>query len=162
MGLVVGRALGIGGTILGLGVAARYAISAPIVLPPAARAGPLSDAAPSPNERARPDSLARAIAARDPFRLARAPAALPFDPEAPSTGYAPPPRPPRPALALAGIVLGLEPLALVDGLPGVEGSRVMRLGERVGGYVLRAVASDHVIIAGPDTTWMLRVRSQFP
>jgi hypothetical protein len=159
---VLVKALGIGGTILGLGVAARYAISAPIVLPPAARAGPLADPEQVPDERSRPDSLAHAIAARDPFRLTRAPSVVPFNPEAPSTGYAPPPRPPRPPLALAGIVLGDDPLALIDGLPGVEGSRVMRLGERVGDYVLRAVASDHVVIAGPDTTWTLRLRSQFP
>jgi hypothetical protein len=159
---VVVKALGIAGTILGLGLAARYALSAPIALPPAARAGPLSDAEQSPNERSRPDSLARAITARDPFRLGRAPSVVPFDPEPPTTGYAPPPRAPRPPLALAGILLGEEPLALIDGLPGVEGSRVMRLGERVGDFVLRAVASDHVVIAGPDTTWTLRVRSQFP
>jgi hypothetical protein len=159
---VVVKALGIATTILGLGVAASYAISAPIVLPTAPRARPLSDAEQSANERSRPDSQARAIAARDPFRLSRAPSVVPFNPEAPTTGYAPPPRPPRPPLALAGIVLGDELLALIDGLPGVEGSRVMRLGERVGDYVLRAVASDHVVIAGPDTTWTLRVRSQFP
>ncbi len=162
MRAAVMKTLGVAGTILGLGVTARYAISAPIVLPPAVRAGMLSDAQQSPNERWRPDSLARSIAARDPFRLARAPSAVPFNPEAPTTGYAPPPRAPRPPLALAGIVLGDEPLALIDGLPGVEGSRVMRLGERVGDYLLRAVGADHAVIVGPDTTWTLRVRSQYP
>lgn len=109
----------------------------------------------------RTDSLAEAATRRDPFRLARSAAPEQFSAATPPVAYAAP-RPPRPQLVLVGVVLGRESAALIDGLPSLEGSRVMRLGERVGDYVLRAVASDHVVIAGPDTTWTLRVRSQFP
>jgi hypothetical protein len=157
------QALGVGGTVLGLALAVRAFGAAPVTLGDPREGGVVPEQAPAP-ARANADSLAIAIARRDPFRLARAPAAVAFNPDPPSSGGAPvqPPRAPRPTLALAGVVLGADPVALIDGLPGVEGSRVMRVGERAGDYVLRAIAADHVVIAGPDTTWTLHVRSQFP
>lgn len=160
--LDVMKALGVTGTVLGLALTVR-AFAAPHVSAVAGEATAMSEAA-TPPARADADSLARAVAQRDPFRLSRAPAAVAFDPDAPSSGGAPfqPPRPSRPPLALAGIVFGAEPLALIDGLPSVEGSRVMRVGERAGDFVMRIIAADHVVIASPDTTWTLRVRSQFP
>lgn len=109
------------------------------------------------------DSLARAITARNPFRLHRSAAAAPFDPERPE-GAPSPPAATRPAIALAGIVLGAEPAALLDGLPGVEGTRLLRLGESVAGYTLRAVTSQGAVLRAPapDTTLILRVRSTAP
>ncbi len=161
--LDVMRTLGVTGTVLGLGLVAHAFAAAPIASGLAQERMAVPEQA-APAGRADADSLARAIARRDPFRLSRSPAAVAFDPDAPASGGAPfqPPRLPRPPLALAGIVFGAEPVALIDGLPGVEGSRVMRVGERVGDFVMRAIAADHVVIAGPDTTWTLRVRSRYP
>ena len=112
----------------------------------------------------RPDSLARHIAGRNPFRVSRSAALVAFrvggdqPPPVPAT----PPPPPRPSLALAGVIMGNESAALIDGLPGVDGTRVLRVGERVGGYELRSVTSESAVVAGPDTVWTLRVRSRFP
>lgn len=149
-------------TALSIAAATRFAVATrapePLVEPLAIATSP----APAPRI-ANGDSIARAIAGRNPFRMSREPGAVRFNPEAsPDAPQPPPSRPPRPALALAGVVLGAEPLALIDGLPGAEGSRVMRVGERAGDYVLRTITADRVVIAGPDTTWTLRVRSQYP
>jgi hypothetical protein len=112
---------------------------------------------------ANPDSLARLISARNPFRASRAPALVAFDPRVSGMPGVPPtpPAPPRPQLVLAGILLGPPHAALIEGLPGIEGARVMRAGERFGEYLLRAIASDHVLVAGRDTTWTLRLRNRY-
>ncbi len=124
--------------------------------------GPIAaapDAAAAPRLAA--DSLAALAADRDPFRLARGPAPMPFDP-ALSDDVPPPPPPSQPPLTLVGVVLGAERAALIDGLPGTEGTRVLRVGERVAGYTVRRIEETHVRIAGPDTTWTLRVRGAQP
>lgn len=111
---------------------------------------------------AKPDSISRLIAARNPFRLARAPSAVPFDPRASLPGAPPlPPPVPRPQLSLAGLLLGPPHAALIEGLPGSEGARLLRAGERSGDYVLRSIAIDHVVVAGRDTTWTLRLRNRY-
>ena len=63
-------------------------------------------------------------------------------------------------LSLLGIVWdgGRDPTALLEGLPGVEGPRVVRRGEHVGDLRVRTIARDHVMVLGPDTTWILTVR----
>jgi hypothetical protein len=148
--------------VAGLALTARYAASAPVRIPGTSLPGISSAPASSDVQRLRPDSLAALIVSRDPFRISRQPATVPFDPDGAARGGAPPVQPPqRPAFVLAGVVLGEEPAALVDGLPGVEGTRVMRVGERVGDYVLRAVSAERAVLAGPDTVWTLRVRSHF-
>jgi len=108
------------------------------------------------------ESLASLAAARDPFRATRAPAAVPFDPVTGADAPPPPPRQPLPPLTLVGVALGAEPAALIDGLPGTETTRVLRLGETVSGYTVRRIEEDRVIIAGPDTTWSLIVRGSQP
>jgi hypothetical protein len=107
------------------------------------------------------DSLAGAAAARDPFRVTRASAPLPFDPTV-NADVPPPPPAPRPPLRLVGIALGTDPAALVEGLPGIEGTRVLRVGEAVAGYTVRRITETHVRITGPDTTWTLTVRGTEP
>jgi len=137
-----------------------------------ALAGPRSDEPPAafaiasvpearPAPRLAADSLASLAAARDPFRVTRGPAPVPFDPDQ-SADAPPPPRPPLPPLTLVGVALGAEPAALIDGLPGTETTRVVRLGETVAGYTVRRIEEDRVVIAGPDTTWTLRVRGGVP
>lgn len=108
-----------------------------------------------------PDSLARATAflvANDPFRLSHQPATVAYSPAL--EGVAPPPvaRPPRPNLVLRGIVGGPPWSAIVDGVPGRDGSTLLRRGDSVASYVIRAVGRDTVTLKGADTTWQLTVK----
>jgi hypothetical protein len=102
------------------------------------------------------DSLARQAIARNPFRVDRRPARVAYDPVRAATP--PAPQPPKPVLVLAGIVWGADPTALIEGLPGIEGSRVVRVGEVVGAFTVRAIERDRVTVTGMDTTWTLQVK----
>jgi hypothetical protein len=53
---------------------------------------------------------------------------------------------------------GSSPSAVIEGMPGVEGSRVVRVGDVVGGLKVKMVGSKRVVITGLDTTWVLEVR----
>lgn len=108
-----------------------------------------------------PESLARATAyvvANDPFRLSHQPATVAYSPAL--EGIAPPPvaRPPRPNFVLRGIIGGPPWSAIVDGIPGRDGSTVLRKGDPVSAYFVRAVGRDTVTIKGADTTWQLTVK----
>jgi len=105
-----------------------------------------------------PDSLVAALVARDPFRVARRPSDVVYDPVRLPQPAAPPV--PKPALALVGIVWdnGRDPTALVEGLPGVDGPRPVRQGETIAGLRVRTIKLDRVLITGLDTTWTLTVR----
>jgi hypothetical protein len=106
---------------------------------------------------AQPDSLVAALVARDPFRATRRPSNVVFDPVRLAQSATPPP--PKPALALVGIVWdgGRDPTALVEGLSGVDGPRPVRSGETIGGLRVKAIKPDRVVITGLDTTWTLTV-----
>ncbi|MGH7528900.1 MAG: hypothetical protein ACREMN_00810 [Gemmatimonadales bacterium] len=97
-----------------------------------------------------------AIVARDPFRIGRLPAITAYDPVRLAQPVVPPP--PRPVLTLVGVVDGTDASAVVEGLPGVEGSRVVRVGDVVAGLRIKAIANRRVTIVGMDTTWVLEVR----
>jgi hypothetical protein len=97
-----------------------------------------------------------AIVARDPFRIGRLPAITAYDPVRLAQPVVPPP--PRPQLILVGIVSGTDASAVVEGLPGVEGSRVVRVGDVVAGLQIKQIGTNRVVIAGMDTTWVLEVR----
>lgn len=73
-----------------------------------------------------------------------------------STPAAPPA--PKPALVLTGILWGEEPTAILEGVSGVEGPVVARLGQELGPLRVVAIDSMQVVIRGMDTTWTLRVR----
>ncbi len=105
--------------------------------------------------RIAPESVAT-IVSRDPFRVERRPVLPAYDPLRLAEQLAPPP--PRPVLILAGVIDGAEPSAVIEGLPGVEGSRVMRVGDVVSGLQIKQIRSGRVVIAGMDTTWVLEVR----
>jgi len=141
---------------LGIRVLVRPLVA--VALPPLL-ARPMQ-AAPSPAlSRQQVDSLAAIAVARDPFRLARAPAAAVYDPQ---RGAEPVPAPsPKPTLTLDGIVWdpGSAPAAVLEGFPGVEGSRVVRVGETVGGLKISTIGRDRVVVVGMDTTWNLRVKT---
>jgi len=115
-----------------------------------------------PSVRANRDSLAAFTASRNPFRADRRSASMPFDPAAGIPGaVAAPSRPARPTPVLAGILLGDIPSALIDGIPGSEGTRLLRAGENAGPYRVRSIGNDMVVLQGPDTTWTLRLRRTF-
>lgn len=104
------------------------------------------------------DSLISAAASEAPFRAGRTPATRPYDPRgndpASPTG---PPAPAKPLLRLSGIVWGGQPSAVIEGLPGAGGPRVVRSGDVVGELRVRRVAREQVIVAGMDTVWVLLV-----
>lgn len=106
------------------------------------------------------DSLAALVQAGDVFRLGHRPAPVRYDPAA---GAGPQPWSPpvsRPALRLVGLVAGATPLAAIEGLPGVEGGRLLKVGEQVAGFRLMAIEGGRVRVAGQDTVWVLTLRQQ--
>lgn len=103
------------------------------------------------------DSLARFAVSRDLFRSTRRPAAIGYDPQraaAPAEAN----QVPKPVLTLVGLVGGAEPTAIIEGFPGVEGSRVVRPGDQVSGIKVVGIMRDRVRLAGMDTVWVLQVR----
>ena len=147
----VGTWVGVGGIAL---VVSAFAPIATITAPAVPRrsapllAGPRSYAV---------DSLSRAAVTRDVFRATRRPAAITYDPQraaAPLTVN----QVPKPTLALLGLVGGEQATAVIEGFPGVEGARVVRVGDVVSGLKVKQIGSDRVTIVGMDTTWTLKVR----
>ena len=123
--------------------------------PPNARSGA---------ERTAPDSGVRAAllrAARSaPFRLGREPPDVRYDTQA--LGAPPVPEtatPPKPTLTLVGLVLDGAPKALIQGIPGATGARLLGVGDTAGGVRVRRIQSDRVRVTGHDTTWTLELRS---
>src|SRR5207247_10370224 len=104
------------------------------------------------------DSLSGGMIAHDPFRVARRPSPVAYDPV--RVGQPPALTPPKPALALVGIVWdgGSDPTALLEGLPGVEGPRVVRTGESVASLRVKRIERERVVVVGLDTVWVLMVR----
>ncbi len=107
------------------------------------------------------DSLVRAAAAQAPFRLNRKPSAAPFDPDRPAGTSVVVQPAPRPVLIVSGIVWGggLQPTAVLEGLPGVEGPRAVHIGESIGGLTVRRIREGTVVVTGLDTAWTLGVRA---
>jgi hypothetical protein len=104
------------------------------------------------------DSIILAASARAPFQPSRRQASVRFDARRVLPSTPPPPPPPRPQLALTGIVWGQDPAAVVEGLPGIEGGKLVRKGEQVNGITIRRVARNHIEASGFDTLWTLTVR----
>jgi hypothetical protein len=133
---------------------------------PIAQGGPmdstrLSPSPPHPRSAdPTPDTLVATAVRRPLFRPSRRPAATAFDPARPEQAAPEASAPPaeRPALAVSGILWGPEPNAIVEGLPGVEGSTVLRRGESVGGIRVMRIEQRRVVLVGRDTTWVLEVR----
>jgi len=114
--------------------------------------------APSLNRPPTADSLAvltSHIVDGDAFRLDRKPAAVPYrvaGDTAISVATAAPP-PPKPALALVGIIGGPPWAALVNGIPAHDGTMLVHAGDTLGGLRITAVSGDGVTITGLDTVW---------
>lgn len=102
------------------------------------------------------DSLASLIH-RDPFRLDRSPAAVRYDPNGIRAEAAPPPAP-RPQLFVTGILWGPRPTAIIEGIPGTEGPRLVRQGDEIHDFRVLRIARNALTIRGSDTTWTLTIR----
>lgn len=110
------------------------------------------------------DSLAVAaerVFERDPFRLSRRPSATPYRPD--QDGVPPPlaSRPPRPQLAVSGFVGGPPWRAMLEGVPGRDGSVLVQTGDTVAQLRITRVRRDTVVVQGLDTTWTLTLRRQW-
>jgi hypothetical protein len=107
------------------------------------------------------DSLLAMARRRPLFRPARRPAAVGFDPARQAeavSGENAPPSAARPTLTLSGIVWGAEPAAIVEGMPGAEGSTVMRRGDVSSGIRVKRIERSRAVLVGLDTSWVLEVR----
>ena len=142
--------------VSGVGALLLSAIAPPVAVPRAAapRLSTPSHASPRPYPT---DSLARVAIARDLFRSPRRAAPIAYDPQR-AAAPAGVNQPPKPALALLGLVAGDDATAVIEGFPGTEGARVVRAGDVVAGLRVKQIVSDRVVIVGMDTTWTLRVR----
>ena len=156
-----GARVGVLGVIAAGAAAVAWAATVPITEEgrmDAARAPAARLAAPPPDTA---DSLMADALRRPLFRPARRPAAVGFDPArsaaAASNESAPPPVE-RPSLALSGIVWGAEPAAIVEGIPGAEGSMVLRRGDASSGIRVTRIERSRVVLVGRDTSWVLEVR----
>jgi hypothetical protein len=54
--------------------------------------------------------------------------------------------------------MGSTPVAAIEGIPGVEGTRLLARGDTVAGVRIRRIEAAAVTVAGYDTTWVLKVR----
>jgi hypothetical protein len=152
------------GTAVGLALTGVFVLRSPLAEPIAEPTVVAGTSGGTTSYRAPPESLAALVTSRNPFRLTRRPALVSFDPErAEGAQPLPPATTAAPAtLVLVGTVIGAEAAALLEGVPGAEGTRILRVGERVGVFIVRAIHRDRIEIAGPDSTWTLRVRSTYP
>lgn len=64
----------------------------------------------------------------------------------------------RPALVLTALAGSARPAAVLEGVPGVDGARVFRVGDTSGGVRLVAIKGAVAMVSGFDTIWQLRVR----
>jgi hypothetical protein len=95
----------------------------------------------------------------NPFRFDRGPASVRYQAELEgSSGPPSPATPPKPTLVLRGIVGGPPWEAMVDGIPGRQGSVLIRQGDTLGQLDVRAISRDTVTIRGADTTWKLAMK----
>jgi hypothetical protein len=86
---------------------------------------------------------------------------VPYRPELDGVAVAappPPPKPPKPHLAVAGILGGPPWTALLDSVPGRDGSVLVKRGDTLGGLKIRSVGRDTVVVQGTDTLWKLVVK----
>lgn len=103
------------------------------------------------------DSLLRGVVELAPFRLVRQVATAAYQIGRPDA-QVDAPQVQRPALSLSGIITGRRPAALLDGVPGHDGSMLLQIGDTAAGLRLRRIERDRVIVTGMDTTWTLTLR----
>ena len=98
--------------------------------------------------------VARQVA---PFRPDGRPSRVAYDPgrsEVAAQDY----QTPKPVLVLTGVMEGVEPLAVLEGIPGREGPALLGVGDTLAGLKVRRIREGKVTITGMDTTWVLTIR----
>jgi hypothetical protein len=107
------------------------------------------------------DSLVPVVITHDLFRFGRRPAEISYDAgrdlNAPNQVIGAPPIP-RPQPLLRGLISGDTARALIEGFPGIDGSRLLRAGEGLNGLYVASIARGQVRVTGFDTTWVLTLR----
>jgi hypothetical protein len=100
------------------------------------------------------DSLETLVVSRDLFQRERRP-----PPQAPP-GEVPPAEATAPTmnLRLVGIVAGARPSAVILGVPGATGPRLVIEGDRVGNLTVRRIARDTVVLSVADSLIRLTIR----
>jgi hypothetical protein len=101
------------------------------------------------------ESAVEDIADRNLFRPERASAEVPAQGPSPIQMGMPVPPSTKPRLVLRGVIGGPAWEAIIEGIPGHDGSVVLRAGQSVGGVTLRSVRKDTAYARGFDTTWAL-------
>lgn len=135
----------------------RATLQRPVAAPPVI--WPIEEPAAYPGPRAL-ETAAKTVSASDPFRLERRPSSVAYGSVPDGASAAPPPpKPPKPGLALAGVVGGPPWVALLDGVPGKNGSVVVHAGDSVAGLKVRSLGPDGITITGFDTTWKLTLKA---
>ena len=99
---------------------------------------------------------ARRLARAVPFRQDRLPTAVAYVPWADT--LPPPPPPVRPALAVTGILWATHPVAIIEGIPGTTGGRLLGIRDTLGGLKVARITAAQVVLVGYDTAWTLTVR----
>jgi hypothetical protein len=109
-------------------------------------------------------TVLRPWARRAPFRRSRQPSAVRYDAQALLAPMNAPaaPTPPRPTLWLRGLVWGQTPAAIIEGVPGTDGPRLIRAGDSVGPLRVRSISATQVVVSGLDTTWRLVLPRSMP
>lgn len=99
------------------------------------------------------DRAATRTAEHDPFRLERRPASVAFSttPIGPAVPQAP--AAPTIHIALQGTIGGPPWQAILSGVPGHDGTTIVRSGDTLGGIAIRRVSRDSVIVRVKDSTW---------
>jgi len=150
---------------LGIWIAAAIAGAAAVLrwygaVPQPVESGAVTYAQSASPRRVAPDSLAAAAAVlveHDLFRLERRPSDVAYSPDLEGAPL-PEAAPPKPVLVLKGLVGGPPWQAVLEGIPGREGSVVVRTGDTLGALRVRAIRRDTVVVQGMDTTWRMTVK----
>jgi hypothetical protein len=100
----------------------------------------------------------------DPFRITRKAPAHRYErldaSAAPSTRALPPPtQMPPPEWRLTGIVWGSAPVAVFEGVEGIEGSALLGEGDSVGAIRVDRLTPDTVILSGQTGSWSFTIQA---
>ena len=148
--------IALGLTALALSVLAAHRWRAGVYVPPTAThvSSSTRKAMMSLDAEALQDA-ALAATARNPFRLSRSKADVPYVRRGQAVAPPPPVQVVHPTLTLKGIVGGPPWQAVIDGLPGQPSGTVVSAGSVFDKLVVRVVSRDSVVIQAPDTIWRL-------
>jgi hypothetical protein len=106
--------------------------------------------------------LATTLSAHDPFRISHQPPTVSFGG---GSELSPPPASarPRPMPILQGLIgRATRWEAVLAGIPGHDGSVVVRVGDTLAGLRIRRIDRDTVVVVAADTAWKLTLRPGSP